>query len=61
MSRNDDPDFWQKARRHLIRYGGCFLLMIVLAMVDLRVWMALSYPVYAVGIVLLVLVAAKAS
>src|ERR1044071_7021281 len=22
MSRNDDPQFWQPARRHLLRYGG---------------------------------------
>ena len=22
MSRNDDPEFWQNARQHLIRYGG---------------------------------------
>jgi 2,2-dialkylglycine decarboxylase (pyruvate) len=24
MSANDDPDFWQKARAHLVRYGGAF-------------------------------------
>jgi rod shape determining protein RodA len=47
------------AAPHLIRYAGCFVLMIVLAMMDLRVWMALAYPVYAVGIVLLVLVDLK--
>jgi rod shape determining protein RodA len=41
------------AAPHLIRFGGCVLLMILLAMVDLRVWFALAYPVYAVGIVLL--------
>ena len=29
MSRNDDPDFWQAARRHLIRYGGVFEPMII--------------------------------
>lgn len=29
MSRNDDPAFWQNARRHLIRYGGRFEPMIV--------------------------------
>ncbi|CAN5821597.1 aspartate aminotransferase family protein [soil metagenome] len=29
MSRNDDPDFWQAARRHLIRYGGAFEPMII--------------------------------
>jgi rod shape determining protein RodA len=36
-----------------VRFGMCFVLMIVLAMVDLRVWFALSYPVYAVGLLLL--------
>ena len=38
----------------LVRFGMCFVLMIGLAMVDLRVWFALSYPIYAVGLVLLI-------
>jgi 2,2-dialkylglycine decarboxylase (pyruvate) len=29
MSRNDDPDFWRRARQHLIRYGGRFEPMII--------------------------------
>jgi 2,2-dialkylglycine decarboxylase (pyruvate) len=29
MSRNADPDFWNTARRHLIRYGGTFEPMII--------------------------------
>lgn len=29
MSRNDDPQFWQQARRHLIRYGGSFEPLII--------------------------------
>lgn len=29
MSRNDDPTFWNNARRHLIRYGGSFEPMII--------------------------------
>ena len=24
MSANDDPEFWSKARAHLVRYGGAF-------------------------------------
>ena len=24
MSANDDPEFWAKARAHLVRYGGAF-------------------------------------
>ena len=43
---------------HLVRYGLCFALMIGLALIDLRVWFALAYPIYAVGLLLLVAVAA---
>jgi rod shape determining protein RodA len=46
------------AAEHLIRYGGWFLVMIALAMVDLRVWFAIAYPVYALALALLVAVAA---
>jgi len=46
------------AAPHLARFGGCFLLMIVLALVDIRVWFALAYPIYALGFLLLVAVAA---
>lgn len=45
------------AGRHLILFGVCFVLMIALAMVDLRVWFSLAYPVYGVGLLLLVAVA----
>ena len=41
---------------HLIRFGIFFAIMIVLSLIDLRVWFALAYPVYAVGLVLLVAV-----
>ena len=44
------------AGAHLTRFGLCFVLMVILAMVDLRVWSALAYPVYAVGLLLLVAV-----
>jgi len=46
------------AAPHLIRFGLCFFLMIVLALVDIRVWFALAYPVYGIGLALLVAVAA---
>jgi rod shape determining protein RodA len=46
------------AAPHLIRFGMCFLLMVVLAVVDIRVWFALAYPVYALGLALLVAVEA---
>jgi rod shape determining protein RodA len=39
---------------HLARFGVFFALMICLALVDLRVWFAAAYPVYVVGLVLLV-------
>ncbi|RAK60639.1 rod shape-determining protein RodA [Phenylobacterium hankyongense] len=44
------------AAPHLIRFALFFAIMIVLSLVDLRVWFAMAYPVYAVGLVLLVLV-----
>lgn len=28
-TRNDDPDFWTRARRHLVRYGGAFAPVII--------------------------------
>jgi rod shape determining protein RodA len=45
------------AGRHLALYGVCFVAMIALAMVDLQVWFTLAYPVYGLGVVLLLAVA----
>ena len=45
------------AGRHLVLFGLCFGLMIALAVVDLRVWYALAYPVYGAGVLLLLAVA----
>ena len=42
------------AEPQMIRFGLCVLLMLGLSLVDLRVWFALSYPVYAIGLLLLV-------
>lgn len=44
------------AGKHLVRFGICFALMIGLAMVDLRVWFAIAYPLYGIGLILLVAV-----
>lgn len=44
------------AWNHLSRFGMCFVLMIALAMLPLRVWSAMAYPIYAVGLLLLVAV-----
>jgi len=46
------------AAEHLIRYGFWFVVMIALAMVDLQIWFLIAYPLYAVSLGLLVLVAA---
>ena len=42
------------AADHLIRFGIFFVLMIILALIDIRVWFALAYPIYAFGFVMLV-------
>ncbi|MDP1738553.1 MAG: rod shape-determining protein RodA [Caulobacter sp.] len=42
------------AAPHLIRFGVVFVVMIILAMIDLRVWFALAYPVYVGALVLLI-------
>ena len=44
------------AAEHLLRVGICVAIMLVLAVVDLRVWSFLAYPVYVVGLLLLVAV-----
>ncbi|HEV2365895.1 MAG TPA: rod shape-determining protein RodA [Caulobacteraceae bacterium] len=45
------------AAPHLALFAACFLAMIVLATVDLRIWFALAYPIYAAGLALLAAVA----
>jgi rod shape determining protein RodA len=51
------PNSWEPwAAPHLIRFGIAFIVMIVLAMVDLRLWFTLAYPIYAVALFLLVCV-----
>lgn len=42
--------------RHAMRFMLCVGLMLALAFVDLRVWLRLAYPAYALGFVLLVAV-----
>jgi rod shape determining protein RodA len=44
------------AGAHMIRFGFCLLLLIALAVLDLRVWFFLSYPIYALGLLLLIAV-----
>ena len=48
---------WQPwAANHLVRFGVAFALMLALAIIDLRVWAAVAYPLYGIGLVLLVAV-----
>jgi len=42
------------AFQHFVRVGACGLVMLVVALVDIRVWYRLAYPIYAVGLLLLV-------
>lgn len=44
---------WVWADAHMIRFGLCFVLMLGLALLDLRVWFALAYPIYGIGLLLL--------
>lgn len=44
------------AGAHLFRFGFCLILMIALALFDVRVWFALAYPIYGLGLALLVAV-----
>lgn len=42
------------AFQHLIRIAIGGLLMLAIAMIDIRIWYRLAYPIYAVGLVLLI-------
>ena len=45
------------AWKHLALFAVCFLVMIALAVTDVRAWFAAAYPTYAIGLVLLLGVA----
>ena len=42
------------AFQHFIRVGAGGLVMLIVAMVDIRIWYRLAYPIYAVGLLLLI-------
>ncbi|MDP8916619.1 MAG: rod shape-determining protein RodA [Pseudomonadota bacterium] len=44
------------AGKHLIRFAVFLVLALVLALVDIRVWYTLAYPIYGAAVVLLVAV-----
>ncbi|HPA39120.1 MAG TPA: rod shape-determining protein RodA [Phenylobacterium sp.] len=46
------------AGAHLFRFGLLVVAMVVLAMVDLRVWFGIAYPLYIIGLLLLIAVEA---
>ena len=44
------------ALKHGVRYGMALGIMFALAMVDVRIWYKLAYPIYAVAVILLIIV-----
>lgn len=46
------------ASRHLMRFSVCFILMIGIALIDTRWWFKLTWPIYILGILLLIVVEA---
>ncbi len=44
------------ASRHAVRYGAAFALMLTVALIHPRVWLAMAWPIYIVSLVLLVAV-----
>ncbi|MFM8753609.1 MAG: rod shape-determining protein RodA [Phenylobacterium sp.] len=44
------------AANHITRFGVAFLLMLALAVIDLRVWAMVAYPLYALSLILLIAV-----
>jgi rod shape determining protein RodA len=47
---NGNWDPW--ASRHAIRFGFCVVMMLVVAMIDIRFWMRHAYVIYAVSFLL---------
>ena len=48
------PEPW--AAKHAIRFGIALLLALLVALVDMRVWMRMAYPFYIVSVLMLVAV-----
>ena len=44
------------AAKHIVRFSGCLVMLLCLAMIDLRWWFRAAWPVYAVGLLLLIAV-----
>jgi rod shape determining protein RodA len=44
------------AAKHMMRFGFCLIAMLLLGLIDIRVWFASAYPVYFVALLLLMAV-----
>lgn len=44
------------AMRHAVRFGIFLGLLLVIAMIDIRIWMQLAYPIYGIALVMLIAV-----
>ncbi|HEX9173134.1 MAG TPA: rod shape-determining protein RodA [Telluria sp.] len=44
------------AMRHAVRFGIFLGLLLAIALIDIRIWMQLAYPIYAVALVMLIAV-----
>ena len=48
---NGSMDPW--ASRHIVRFGACLLVMMAIALIDIRIWLRFAYPIYLVCLVML--------
>jgi rod shape determining protein RodA len=44
------------ASRHAVRYGAAFVLMLTVALIHPKVWLAMAWPIYVVSLALLIAV-----
>lgn len=51
-----DGSWSPRAGQHAIRFAISLMLMLMLALIDIRWWMGLAYPVYAMALLLLIAV-----
>ena len=49
---NGDLDPW--ASRQMLRFGVCMIMMIAVALVDIRIWMRFAYAIYGVTMLMLI-------
>jgi rod shape determining protein RodA len=56
---NASTDPW--ASRHLARFSVGLAVMLAIAVVDIRIWLRLAYPIYGITLLLLVAVEVKGS